>query len=75
MSPCRSPSTIAAYIVIFGAGFMLLRRIVRAGPQVAVAAETAQGEDLRRTSRRDRRDRCRRRPKPPLRARRTGGGH
>ena len=35
---------IAAYIVIFGAGFMLLRRIVRAGPQVAVAAEAAQGE-------------------------------
>jgi len=30
--------------VIFGAGFMLLRRIVRAGPQVAVAAEAAQGE-------------------------------
>jgi cytochrome d ubiquinol oxidase subunit I len=35
---------IAAYIVIFGAGFMLLRRIVRAGPQMAVAAEAAQGE-------------------------------
>jgi cytochrome d ubiquinol oxidase subunit I len=35
---------VVAYVVIFGGGFVLLRRMVRAGPPAAAAAEAAQRE-------------------------------